>query len=134
MTDPAIRLGSASGTLELWAKLYRRGAFRTPLPSGPWQAADDLVRAAKQADSSASGALAEALDLSNQTFNPLADPLATDFGAHRWLSSEREEAYSDWLGWIVEQIQDGGQVLRLLGVRDQKLLRVCASEEPIVNR
>jgi hypothetical protein len=134
MSDPAEQLGPGSRTLELWANLYRRGAFRAPLPSGAWQAADDLIRVAKQADSSASGDLAKALDLSNRTFDPLADPLATDFGAHRWLSSEREEAYSDWFGWILEQIGDAGRVLRLLGVRDRKLLRVCASDEPLINR
>jgi hypothetical protein len=118
----------------LWANLYRRGAFRAPLPLGSWQAADDLLRIAKQADRSAGGALAESLDLSNRTFDPLADPLATEFGAHRWLSSEREEAYSDWFGWIPEQIGDARQILRLLGVRDRKLLRACASEEPLINR
>jgi hypothetical protein len=95
---------------------------------------DDLIRVAKQADSSSRGALAESLDLSNRTLDPLADPLATEFGAHRWLSSEREEAYSDWFGWILEQIGDAGLVLRLLGVRDRELLRVCGSEKPFINR
>jgi hypothetical protein len=78
--------------------------------------------------------LAEALDLSNRIFDPLADPLATEFGAHRWLSSEREEAYSDWFGWILEQIGDSGRVLRLLGVQDEKFLQACASEKPLINR
>jgi len=134
MIDSAERLGLASRTLRLWANLYRRGAFRAPLPSGSWQAVDDLLTAAKQADSSASGALAESLDLSNRAFDPLADPLAIEFGAHRWLSSEREEAYSDWFGWILEQLGDSRRVLRLLGVQDRKLLRVCSSETPTINR
>ena len=60
MIDPAERLDPGSRTLELWASLYRRGAFRAPRPCGSWQAADDLIRVAKQADSSASGDLAEA--------------------------------------------------------------------------
>lgn len=134
MIDSAERLGPASGTLRLWANLYRRGAFRAPLSPGSWQAADDLLTAAKQADRSASGALAESLDLSNRALDPLADPLATEFGAHRWLSSEREEAYSDWFGWILEQIGDSGRVLRLLGVQDRKLLQACSPEEPLINR
>ena len=121
MIDSAERLGLASRTLRLWANLYRRGAFRAPLPSGSWQAVDDLIRIAKQADRSAGGALAESLASSNRTFDPLADPLAIEFRDHRWLSSEREEAYSDWLGWILEQIGDAGRILRLLGVRDSKL-------------
>ena len=134
MIDPPERLDPASRTLGLWANLYRRGAFRASLPTGSWQGADDLISVAKQADSSASGALAESLDLSNRTFDPLADPLAIEFGAHRWLSSEREEAYSDWFGWILQQIGDAGRILRLLGVRDRKLLRACASEAPLINR
>jgi Holliday junction resolvase-like predicted endonuclease len=78
--------------------------------------------------------LEEILAISDQTFSPLADPLSIEFGAHRWLSSEREESYSDWLGWILEQIKDASQVLKLLGVHDEELLRGCASENPIVKR
>ena len=78
--------------------------------------------------------MAESLASSNRTFDPLADPLSTDFGAHRWLSSEREEAYSDWFGWILEQIGNAGRALRLLGVRDRELLQACASDTPIINR
>jgi hypothetical protein len=40
---------------------------------------------------------------------------------------EREESYSDWFGWILEQLGDSRRVLRLLGVQDRKLLRVCLS-------
>jgi len=60
--------------------------------------------------------------------------LQLNSGTHRWLSSEREEAYSDWFGWILEQIGDAGRILRLLGVRDGKLLQACASEKPVINR
>lgn len=130
MIDLAERLGKGSPTLHLWANLYRQGAFRTPQPYGSWQAADDLLAAAKLADRSASGALADALERSNRTLAPLADPLAADFGAHRWLSSEREEAYSDWFGWILDQIGDAGRVLSLFGLGD----KACASEKPVINR
>jgi hypothetical protein len=134
MISPTERLGQASRALELWANLYQRGAFGTSLPSGSWQAADDLVRAASAANRSARDALAKSLDISNRGFDPLADPLAIDFGAHRWLSSEREEAYSDWLGWILELVEDPVRVLKLLGVRDREILDVCASEKPLVDR
>jgi len=134
MIDAATHLAPGSRALKLWANLYRQGAFRVPLPSRSWHAADELIKAAKHADRSASGELAESLGVSSRVFDPLADPLATEFRAHRWLSSDREEAYSDWLGWILDQIGDAGRVLRLLGVSDKKLLRACASEEPIINR
>ncbi len=74
MIDPAERFGLASRALKLWANLYQRGAFRVPLPSGCWQATDDLLRAAKEADRSARGAVADSLDVSNRSFDPLADP------------------------------------------------------------
>lgn len=41
---------------------------------------------------------------SNRRLNPLEDPLKIDFGLHRWLTGEREEAYSDWLAWILEKL------------------------------
>jgi hypothetical protein len=129
-----LDLVNASDLLKLWADIYRQGAFRTSLPSGSWHAADELIGVALEADCSARASLDEALAISNQTFHPLADPLSIDFGAHRWLSSDRETAYSDWLGWILEQVKDAAQVLKLLGVQDDKILLECASEHPIVER
>jgi len=130
----AQQLGPGSSALELWANLYREGAFRAPLPSGCWREADELLRAARAADESAGAGLAKSLEKSNRTFSPLADPLGIDFGAHRWLSLEREEAYTDWFGWILGQIEDAVQVLKLFGVQDESLLRECASEKPIIKR
>jgi hypothetical protein len=49
-------------------------------------------------------------------FPQLGDPLDVDFGAHRWLRDSREEAWSDWLAWILEQNADSRQVLELFGV------------------
>ena len=134
MVDTAEELVPGSTTLKVWANLYRRGAFRNPRQAGSWQAADELLRVARAADRSAREGLANSLARSSRAFAPLADPLAIEFHSHRWLSSEREETYSDWLGWILDQIKDAGQVLKLLGVRDKKLLRVCASEKPVINR
>lgn len=134
MVDPAKGLDSGSTTLKVWANLYQRGAFRTRRQSGSWQAADELLKVARAADRSAREGLAKSLARSSRAFAPLADPLAIEFHSHRWLSSEREETYSDWLGWILEQIKDARQVLKLLGVRDKQLLRVCASERPLINR
>jgi Holliday junction resolvase-like predicted endonuclease len=110
----------------------RRAA--SSLPFGGWQAADELLSFARAADDSASDSLKESLDMSNLAFGPLADPLAIDFGVHRWLFSKREEAYSDWLGWILEQIGDSDQVLKLFEVRDENLLQECAPEKLIIRR
>jgi hypothetical protein len=134
VVDSPIQLGTAARLLELWAELYREGAFCPFLPFISWQAADDLVGVAKAADRLARDGLTESLAISNQAFGPLADPLAIDFGVHRWLSSEREEAYSDWLAWILTQIADPRRILKLFGVQDENLLEECALEEPKIKR
>ncbi|MCR4418726.1 MAG: hypothetical protein QHH27_03285 [Clostridia bacterium] len=36
--------------------------------------------------------------------HPLEEPLKMAFPLHRWLAEDREEAYSDWLVWILEQL------------------------------
>lgn len=134
MIDSARQLDADSRILDLWADLYRRGAFRVPSFPGCWHAANDLVKVAKKNDDSAWNDLKESLRLSNQAFAPLADPLAIGLGTHRWLSSQREESYSDWLGWIFEQIGDARLVLELLGMEENDLLQECASEKPTVKR
>ena len=44
------------------------------------------------------------LSESRKRLAPLEDPFDVDLGLHRWLKDEREEAYSDWLEWVVQQI------------------------------
>jgi hypothetical protein len=45
----------------------------------------------------------------------LCEPLRADIGLNRWLSKEREEAYSDWLEWILAQLRVS-DVLKVLGI------------------
>lgn len=58
--------------------------------------------------------LQNVLNQSSQFLHPFKDPLLIDFGAHRWLSSAREESYSDWLAWILTQLQDPQLVFDIL--------------------
>lgn len=54
-------------------------------------------------------------------FSPLGEPLtALDFAGHRWVAGHREEAYSDWLQWIMARA-DGGEVLRVFGIAGDKI-------------
>jgi len=46
---------------------------------------------------------------------PLSDPLDVEFSLHRQLSSSREEVYSDWLQWVLEQVSDVQLIGRILG-------------------
>ncbi len=71
---------------------------------------------------------------STKRLAPLADPLAMDFGLHRWLAADREEAYSDWLQWILQQIQAPADVFRLLGVPPPEDLQEWRSAPPMVGR
>jgi hypothetical protein len=52
-------------------------------------------------------------------FTPLADPLQLTFANHRWLDPEREreESYSDWLGWLLAGLKTE-QILRLFGLEN----------------
>ena len=43
--------------------------------------------------------------------DPLRDPLHVDAGLNRWQRNDHEEAYSDWLAWILEQL-DTREVLK----------------------
>jgi hypothetical protein len=55
------------------------------------------------------------LDESREKMKPLGDPLDLDVGLHRWLNAEREEAYSDWLEWVVSQAKTAARIYRLFG-------------------
>jgi len=47
-----------------------------------------------------------------------------DFTEHRWVAGHREEAYSDWLQWIMAQA-DAAEVLRVFGVDDPEIVGAC---------
>jgi len=44
------------------------------------------------------------------------EPFRVDLGLHRWLHAESEPAYSDWLQWVVQALENKEWILRLLGV------------------
>ena len=68
---------------------------------------------------------------SNTKLHPLDDPLLVDLGTHRWLEGSREEAYSDWLAWVLEQVGSGGDIQHLLGIEEE---RPIDSRQPQVIR
>ncbi len=78
--------------------------------------------------------LKELLNESNKRLQPLADPLSIDFGTHRWLSEDREEAYSDWLAWIIEQIDDPLAALRIFGITEVNNIAELKDTAMIVER
>ena len=60
---------------------------------------------------------------------PLSDPLDVLFPLHRQLSSSREEVYSDWLQWVLDQIKNAGQIGSVLGLPN--LEQIAVSNEPV---
>lgn len=76
-----------------------------------------MVNAAERDSAAAAKELSDLLTYSSITAFPgLGDPLRLNFGAHRWLSGAREESYSDWLAWIIDQQDRPAEVFSLLGI------------------
>jgi len=57
------------------------------------------------------------LEESDKRLRPFGDPLHVDFRAHRWLEGDREETYSDWLQWVVQQLETPELVFQLFGTK-----------------
>jgi len=118
--------------LRLWQN--RNRAFQhgpvVPLPS--WNPALRLVASAELLDEYARQHLREALTDSDTRLAPLRDPLTLNLGAHRWLSEDREESYSDWLAWIMQGMKDAGDVLPLFGVDDQETISAFGKVERVL--
>lgn len=102
--------------LTLWQGLHRRLAASTQLVS--WEPATDLVGAARELDNYAYMHLDDALKRSDAELFPLRDPLRLNLGEHRWLSTDREESYSDWLAWILQGMADAAEILPLFALED----------------
>jgi hypothetical protein len=75
---------------------------------------------------------------SNQHLHPLDEPFATNYQLHRWLIGSREEVYSDWLAWILDQLGSAADVFRLFGAEPPEQAEQWSSgsaerERPIPN-
>jgi len=51
--------------------------------------------------------LAMVSSMSSARLKPLGEPLEHDLGVNRWLAGAREEAYSDWLTWLLRIVPRG---------------------------
>jgi hypothetical protein len=109
----------AAEVLRQWASLASsaRGAN--------WEAMQAFIGAAKPKLAAKESQMQQLLDRSNARLAPILDPLHTDFALHRWLKGEREEAYSDWLAWTLQQL---GSVADILNVLDIATANVPASD------
>jgi len=94
-----------------------------------------MIAAAKSDAKRAEDDLRTLLKESASRFFPrLGDPLdpSLDFGTHRWLKLGREEAYSDWLAWIMERQKQAGDILALFEIPPKPtLLRTATVEREV---
>ena len=103
----------ATDVLRAWAvygaNLLASRSHRVP----NWQPLYRLIAVARQKLAVDAERLKGLLEKSRDTLSPLEEPFDADFDLHRWLRHEREEAYSDWLEWVVRQAQTPSKVFRL---------------------
>jgi hypothetical protein len=95
------------------------------LSQADWSAVDSLIKAAEPSLIEDSMALRDLLERSRDQ-PKFTDPLLCDLGLHRWLAKDREESYSDWLAWTLEQLGDADAILRVLGVQDAEFQSLCS--------
>ena len=107
-----------------WQRLYRMLPSKVPAVavSPSWEPAKLLLQSAATLDAYAGQLLQSALEASNLKLAPLRDPLGLNLGAHRWLATDREESYSDWLAWIIQGTSATADVVPLLGLHDPVLI------------
>lgn len=108
-------LTQQSELLRRWAELGRQSAH-APRQAPSWAPVQRIATAAVAFFARERQRVADLLNQSDQKFAPLTDPLSLDLGLHRWLAADREEAYSDWLAWAVQQLTNPRDVFNLFGV------------------
>ena len=81
-----------------------------------WQAVSELLDAGLPLTDAAEADARGLLALSSRNLAPLEDPLSIDFRRHRWLRFNREEAYSDWFAWILDELRSVRMVCEILGI------------------
>lgn len=100
-------------TLRTWANLGRAIREARPARVVDWSPVARLIQFAKPVLEAERKRFIELLKQSRERLTPFGDPLDTDMGLHRWLASDREESYSDWLEWIVEHLSDSSLIFDL---------------------
>jgi len=102
--------------LRRWAELGRNQQSCCHFQQPEWAPAHRMALTAQRLFEVEAQRLQLLLEESRRRLEPFGDPLTTDFGMHRWLSCDREEAYSDWLQWIIQQIHTPQDIFWLLHV------------------
>jgi hypothetical protein len=116
-----VWVNTLSSVLGKWAK-FADTLPQEPNAEVPLDPLRRMVVAAEQDAIAASQRLDDLFEQSARTLFPgVGDPLSArlDVCTHRWLAGHREEAYSDWLAWILERQDDPSRLLPLFGLEAQ---------------
>jgi hypothetical protein len=105
-----------ANTLQNWARL---GVDLRHKPAGvsfssAFTALIGYARALREAEFRELG---DTIAQSNARLSPLCEPLTQSIGLNRWLARAREEAYSDWLKWLFEQM-NAGELINVLDLHE----------------
>ena len=103
--------------LHTWALLGADLRASQSQPSADWSAAKRMIVAVRPLMKAEAEHLKGLLDKSREKLKPLGEPFDLDLGLHRWLNAEREEAYSDWLQWVVGQASTPARIFGLFGLK-----------------
>jgi len=119
--DGSQNTGESADVLKKWASLSKPATFS-------WRPLEGMVRVAEAEAQQLESQLDQLVKESNARLEAisLCDPLCARAGLNRWLAKEREEAYSDWFAWILEQLQSpqGGseKILKVLGITEPEIV------------
>jgi hypothetical protein len=111
------------------ASVLHRWAYFSCLPRCSWAPVQSLIGAATPYATARSEDLQRLIHESEIMLAPLPDPLKVDLGLHKWIAAAREESYSDWLAWVLQEVAESSLLLDFFGFNDPKLaaeLRGCS--------
>jgi hypothetical protein len=121
--DKGQHSADASEILRTWASLFQPARIS-------WSPVTGMIRVAEAEAQNLESELKQLLESSDAKLRAiwLCEPLLADAGLNRWLKKEREEAYSDWLKWILDQLGSAADVLEVLGITEPKIVAVVNSQ------
>jgi hypothetical protein len=124
-----------AAVLRRWGDLWTRleSSRIGSLCPAEWSSVEVLIEAMTSRLGVQCSRLQALLHASGRQLAPLADPLTVDLGLHSWLAADREEAYSDWLAWVLSQLPDTRMLYRLFGLHCPPELE-HAKIQPLVHR
>ncbi|HEV3144994.1 MAG TPA: hypothetical protein VGZ47_13975, partial [Gemmataceae bacterium] len=111
--------------LRTWAELGAQLAEQRVAAPVDWASLHRIIAVARLKLAGDAERLRHVLDESRKMLHPLEEPFDVDLGLHRWLDSEREEAYSDWLEWVIFQAKNPKQVFALFHLQPPASVLEC---------